>query len=158
MRKIKVILFVLVLMLIILALLLPAYADYQPHTQIRKAISLGVQIRDILFESCKEKSEFKKEIYQNNLNNSLNVYADVVQEYKIDLLNKNKIQLTIKVKDLYWGAPWRQWQVAIPKDSNIVYEAYCSEASEPHAYEFNWYVVSTTVPAKFLPESYKIGK
>ena len=134
------------LVAIVIAVGLPAYGDYKPHATVSEVILLASPLREQFSASCKDESS---RVAQQTVDLAASQLppSKVVAERKLRIERDGAVALEFKLHEVRWGAPWRQWSIAIPAGSTVRFDGRCTGAEK-----FEWRISKlTSVPAEFLP-------
>lgn len=134
------------LVAVVIAVALPSYGDYKPQASVSEVVVLASALREQFASSCKDESS---RVAQQavDLAAAQPLQSKVVAERKLRIERDGAVALEFKLNEIRWGAPWRQWSVAIPGGSTVIFDGRCRGAEK-----FEWRVSKlTSVPAKFLP-------
>ena len=136
------------LVAVLIAIVLPSYGDYAPHANVANVISQAAALRRELGESCGDGSS-RLEQAAADLAASKLPQVKVVAEQKLRVGRDGAIVLEFRLNEIRWGAPWRQWSVAIPAGSTVIFDGKCAGKGQ-----LEWRISRlTSVPVEFLPRA-----
>ena len=136
------------LLVVVVAVALPSYADYKPQASVSHVMMLASALRDQLGQSCKDQSSRLTQ-QSVDLAASQPYQSKDVAERKFRVEQDGAVTLEFKMNEVRWGAPWRQWSIAIPAGSTVRFDGRCIGEEK-----FEWRISKlSSVPAKFFPLS-----
>jgi hypothetical protein len=129
------------------AVLLPAFGDYKPHATVSETVVHTVALREALAPSCRG-GQFELTPQALDAAASRVALPLAVAGRNFVVEPGGAVLLELKMREVHWGAPWRQWSVAIPEGSTLVFNGTCNASQQ-----FEWRLAKTTVPLEFLPRA-----
>jgi hypothetical protein len=134
---------------LVVAIMLPQYADYEPHSKVSEALGAAevTAVGEELSLDCAN-SAAAPSPQRIATAAAIKRNSPVVAGQNLSLLQSRAVSLEIKFNEIRWGAPWRTWSIAIPAGSSLAFEGRCVGPQR-----FAWRVARSTVPLEFLPRA-----
>jgi hypothetical protein len=133
---------------LLVAMLLPSYADYEPHARVSAAAAFVQGTHGALDAQCSgpasrpDQDAVRAAVSRGDL-------PGVVARHRVAAGPAGIPLLELELHEIRWGAPWRRWSAAIPAGATLAFEGVCRSARE-----FEWRLLSrSTVPVEFLPRA-----